>query len=78
MHLLSDDIIIPVVPKIEDTKLSGLLGIQLSLVIPKGTAALDVNSLRFKDRCRMSCCSSDTAKLDAKYKDLLDASQLQR
>ncbi len=77
MHLLSDDIIIPVVPKIEDTKLSGLLGIQLSLVIPKGTAALDVNSLRFKDLLQdVVLLKRDTAKLDAKYKDLLDASQL--
>ena len=77
MHLLADDIIIPVVPKIEDTKLAGLLGIQLSLVIPKGTAAIDINSLRFKDLLQdVVLLKRDTNKLDAKYKDLLDVGQL--
>jgi hypothetical protein len=76
MHLLSDDIIIPVVPKIEDNKLAELLGIQLSLIIPKGSAALDVNSLRFKDMIQdVVLLKRDPAKLDEKYKNVLDADQ---
>jgi hypothetical protein len=76
MHLLSADVIIPVVPKIEDSKLAQAFGISLSIKFPKGKPALDIASLRFKDMIQdMILVSRDSQKFTAKYQALLDQGQ---
>jgi hypothetical protein len=73
MHLLNDDLIVDVAPEFH----LGDLKVGLSFKIPKGYPALSVNSLRFKDIIQDAVLlKRDQEKLDAKYKDLLDAGQL--
>jgi hypothetical protein len=77
MHLLSQDVIIPIAPIIEDTELAKAIGIQLSIKFPAGMPALDIGSLRFKDLIQdMVLDLRNREKLAAKYKNLLTAEQM--
>ena len=77
MHLLDDDIIIDIAPKLQNPELNQLLGLEISVRIPKGYPALAINSLRFKDLIQDTVLRrTDAQKLDEKYKGLLDAKQL--
>lgn len=77
MHLLANDIIIPIAPKLQNQELNELLGIEISLRIPKGYAALAINSLRFKDLIQDAVLlKRNEPKLDAKYAGILDAARL--
>jgi hypothetical protein len=73
MHLLSQDVIIPIAPKIEEAKIAQELGIKLSIKFPAGMPTLDVGSLRFKDLVQdMVLQLTNTQKLTAKYQHLLN------
>jgi hypothetical protein len=73
MHLLSADVVIPVAPKIEDSKIAQALGISLSIKFPKGKPALDIASLRFKDLIQdMVLVLRGEQRFTAKYQTLLD------
>lgn len=77
MHLLDDDIIIDIAPKLQNPELNKLLGLEISVRIPKGYPALAINSLRFKDLIQDTVLRrTDAQKLDEKYAGLLDAKQL--
>lgn len=77
MHLLADDIIIPIAPKLQNPELNKLLGIEISLRVPKGYPALAINSLRFKDLIQDAVLyRTNEKKLDEKYAGLLDAPRL--
>jgi mono/diheme cytochrome c family protein len=77
MHLLSDDIIVNIAPKLQNPRLKDLLGIDISLRIPKGTPAVAINSLRFKDLIQDAVLlKRDQKKLDSKYAGLLDKAAL--
>ncbi len=68
MFLLDRDIVIDIAPGVE------LLGrdLGLTLTIPAGFPAVDVNSLRYKDMIQdMVLIGTDPAKFDLKYADLL-------
>jgi hypothetical protein len=76
MHLLSADVIIPIVPKIEDSKLAQKFGISLSIKFPKGKPALDISSLRFKEVIQdLVLVLRGERKFTAKYQGLLDQGQ---
>lgn len=77
MHLLANDIIIPIAPKLQNQELNERLGVEISLRIPKGYAALAINSLRFKDLIQDAVLlKTNEQKLDAKYAGLLDAARI--
>ncbi|QIG52404.1 cytochrome c [Nordella sp. HKS 07] len=77
MHLLDDDIIIDIAPKLQNPELNKLLGIEISVRVPKGYPALAINSLRFKDLIQDAVLRrTDPGKLDEKYAGLLDKDQL--
>ena len=68
MFLTGDDIVIDVAPRIK----IGNIDTGLSLRIPKGTPAVMLNSLRYKDLIQdLSLVDRDPAALAAKYRDLL-------
>ncbi len=72
MFVLDADIVIDIAPKVE--LLDRQIG--LTLTIPAGFPAVDVNSLRFKDMMQdLVLVDRDPAKLDAKYAALLTAPQ---
>lgn len=77
MHLLDDDIIIDIAPKLQNPELNKLLGVEISVRVPKGYPALAINSLRFKDLIQDAVLRrTDPGKLDQKYAGLLDKDQL--
>jgi hypothetical protein len=77
MHLLADDIIIPIAPKLQNPELNKLLGVEISLRVPKGYPALAINSLRFKDLIEDAVLyRTNEKKLDEKYAGILDATRL--
>ncbi len=77
MHLLADDIIIPIAPKLQNPELNKLLGVEISLRVPKGYPALAINSLRFKDLIQDAVLyRTNEKKLDEKYAGVLDATRL--
>lgn len=70
LFVLERDIVVDIAPAV------ALLGrdIGLTLRIPAGFPAVDVNSLRFKDLIQdLVLVGNDPARLKAKYADLLDA-----
>jgi hypothetical protein len=72
VFVLDRDIVVDVAPAVS------LLGrdIGLSLTIPAGFPAVDVNSLRYKDLIQdLVLVGRDPAKFDAKYAELLTAPQ---
>lgn len=77
MHLLTEDIIIDIAPKLQNAELNKLLGVEISVRIPKGYPSLAINSLRFKDLIQDTVLRrTDASKLDEKYAGLLDQKQL--
>lgn len=77
MHILDDDIVIDIAPKLQNPELNKLLGVEISARVPKGYPALAINSLRFKDLIQDSVLRrTDPGKLDEKYAGLLDKDQL--
>ena len=72
MFVLDEDIVIDIAPKVE--LLDRQIG--LTLTIPAGFPAVDVNSLRFKDMMQdLVLVDRDPAKLEAKYARLLTTPQ---
>jgi hypothetical protein len=77
MHLLADDIIIPIAPKLQNQDLNELLGTEISLRVPKGYPALAINSLRFKDLIQDAVLArTNEKKLDEKYTGILEPARL--
>jgi hypothetical protein len=73
VNLVEEDIIADVAPKI----IIGNLQTGLSVKLPKGSPAILLNSLRFKDLLQdIVLLRYNAAKLDAKYKDILSADRL--
>jgi hypothetical protein len=73
VNLIDDDIIVDVTPKVT----VGDLEAGLSIKLPKGSPAVMLNSLRFKDLIQDILLSQrDHAKLDLKYRDILDPARL--
>ena len=74
MFVLDSPIVIDIAPKLE------ILGhdLGLSLTIPAGFPAVDVNSLRYKDLIQdLVLVDSDPGKFETKYATLLSAAQRQ-
>ena len=72
MFVLDHDIVIDIAPKV------ALLGrdLGLTLTIPAGFPAVDVNSLRYKDMIQdLVLVGRDPAEFDAKYATLLTPDQ---
>ena len=73
MFIIGDDIIIDVAPKLR----LGSAETGLSLRVPRGTPAVMLNSLRFKDLIQDLVLSDrDPAKLSAKYQGILPPGRL--
>jgi hypothetical protein len=73
VNLVDEDIIVDIAPKI----VLGNLQTGLSVKLPKGSPAILLNSLRFKDLLQdVVLLRVNSAKLDAKYKDILSADRL--
>ena len=73
VNLVDEDIIVDVAPKIVIGNLQGGLSVKL----PKGSPAILLNSLRYKDMMQdIVLLRVNSAKLDAKYKDILSADRL--
>jgi hypothetical protein len=73
VNLTDDDIIVDLTPNVT----IGDLKAGLSIKLPKGFPAVMLNSLRFKDLIQDILLSQrDHAKLDLKYRDILDPARL--
>ena len=73
VNLVDEDIIADIAPKI----VLGNLNAGFSVKLPKGSPAILLNSLRFKDLLQdVVLAKFNVAKLDAKYKDILSAGRL--
>jgi len=69
VNLTDEDIVVDVAPKVT----IGGVEAGLSIKLPKGSPAVKLNSLRFKDMLQDVVLLRDPDKLEAKYKDILTA-----